>query len=303
VLTQETNATLNGNDSTHTETRLWADFENDRLRREVVESSYGSEMITVRNETGTITYTPSENQYNQYNMTSNVSTTVTQMAESAEFEYEGRETVDSNEVYRLHVIPNTTTSQTANVTATVWIDTETYFPTKATSEFTTKETSYETTMRFSNVSLNEELADSRFTLDLPANASEPDPRQPEQHTFDSLSAVRSNAEMTVPSPDVPEDYEFESAYLTEGDDYSLLNLRYTNGSEGDLSVSKRAATGYNYSDNDDFEAVDIGDRTGWYNEFSGTSVLAWECGDHSYTIYGDLSKEETIDVAESIDCE
>ncbi|WP_193767694.1 DUF4367 domain-containing protein [Halorientalis pallida] len=303
VATQTTKITMDGNDTSTTKTKLWADFETDRLRREVVESSAGSETITVRNETGTITYTPDENRYNTYDMTSNVSTMVTRMVGSAEFEYEATATVDGDEVYRLRVIPNTTTERNADVTATVWVDTETYFPTTVTVDTDTERVNYTMTMQFSNVSLNEDLSDSRFTIDIPANASEPEPRHHERHTFDSLSDVRSEAEMSVPSPEVPDEYEFESAYLSEGDDYSVVRLRYTNGSDGDVSLSKRDETGYNYSDNDVFEAVDIGTQTGWYNEFDGSSILVWKSSNHTYTVYGDLSKSETIEIAEPIEGE
>ncbi|SEP33242.1 protein of unknown function, partial [Halorientalis persicus] len=164
----------------------------------------------------------------------------------------------------------------------------------------TERMNYTMTMQFSNVSLNDDLSDSRFTIDIPANASEPGPQHHERHTFDSLSDVRSEAEMSVPSPEVPDGYEFESAYLSEGDDYSVVRLRYTNGSDGDVSLSKRSDTGYNYSDNDVFEAVDIGNRTGWYNEFDGNSILIWESANHTYTLYGDISKSETIEIAEPI---
>jgi len=300
VMTKTTKMTMDGNQTSTTETKLWADFETDRIRREVVESSSGSETITVRNETGTITYRPDENQYNTYDVSSNVSTMVTRMVGSAEFEYEASETVDGNEVYRLRAIPNTTADRNADVTGTVWVDTETYFPTKVTVDTDTERMNYTMTMQFSNVSLNDDLSDSRFTIDIPANASEPEPQHHERHTFDSLSDVRSEAEMSVPSPEVPDGYEFESAYLSEGDDYSVVRLRYTNGSDGDVSLSKRSDTGYNYSDNDVFEAVDIGNRTGWYNEFDGNSILIWESANHTYTLYGDISKSETIEIAEPI---
>ncbi|SEP32331.1 hypothetical protein SAMN05216388_10865, partial [Halorientalis persicus] len=153
VMTKTTKMTMDGNQTSTTETKLWADFETDRLRREVVESSAGSETITVRNETGTITYTPDENRYNTYDMTSNVSTMVTRMVGSAEFEYEASETVDGNEVYRLRAIPNTTADRNADVTGTVWVDTETYFPTKVTVDTDTERMNYTMTMQFSNVSL------------------------------------------------------------------------------------------------------------------------------------------------------
>jgi hypothetical protein len=166
------------------------------------------------------------------------------------------------------------------------------------------EYSYEATQRYTNVTVNETVSDGRFTLDIPDDAERPDTSTPEFYSYDSESELRANTSQSVPEPTVPEDYSFDSGYVTDGEEYSSVTLSYTTDSDDSLTVSKRAASTYNYSQHDSFEEVTVGNRTGYYNEFdygeTNISILVWESGDHQYTVYGSLNESETIAVAESV---
>jgi hypothetical protein len=279
------------------------DFENERMRVER-NSSYG-ETITVRNQTGTVVYNVGENTVSRYNYTFEdrygTQMGLETLVNTSDVTYEGTETIDGTEAYRLEVEPE---SQYGNLSSnvTLWLSTDTTLPVRFEMS-SSGEYSYEVTQRFTNVTVNETIPADRFTIDIPEDAEQPDYSTPEFYNYDNESTLRANTSQSVPDPDVPANYSFDSGYVIEGDDYDSVTLTYTADSES-LTVSKRNGTGYNYSQHDEFEAVSIGNQTGYYNEFdygeSNISILVWEAGDHQYTVYGSLNESETIDVAESI---
>lgn len=289
-----------GNHSSTTETRMWIDFEDDQVRREVVNSSYGSERITVRNESQSVSYDPADNTVTRHDTTgTTVYTPVKSLLNASEITYEERERVDGESTYRLSLVSNESMGAKAN--ATLWIDTDTHFPKKMHVSPESEEMSYTMTMAFSNVSLNTEIPDSRFSIEIPDNATEPQQTTSSIETYDSLDELRDAATVSVPDPDVPGNYSFDEGRITDRDDHYSLSLTYTDGADT-LSVSKRPATDYNFSDSEDFESVELGDRTGWYDGFDDSGVVAWECGEYSYSVHGKASKADLTDTARSMVC-
>lgn len=294
--------------SSASEQTIWVDFENERIRTEL-DSEYG-ETITVRNETGTVVYNVDENTVSSYNYTFDDrygdQFGIGTLTNDSEVTYAGTETIDGTETYRLDIEPETQYS-TGNYNLTLWMDAETYLPVQYEMRSDSERYSYELTQRYTNVTVNETIPDERFTIDIPDDAEQPDYSTPEFYSYEDESELRSNTSQSVPDPTIPENYTFESGYVTEGDDYESVTLTYTTDSDESLTVSKRGSSGYDYSDHDQFEEVAVGNQTGYYNEFdygeSNISILVWECGDDQYTTYGSLNESETIGVAESIDCE
>ena len=288
---------------------VWVDFENERIRTER-DSEY-AETITVTNQSGTVTYNVDENTVSRYDYAFDdqygSQFGLGPVFNNSEVTYEGTETIDGTEAYRLNAEPETQYGNTS-LDVTIWLSAETSLPVRYEMS-SDGESSYETTLRFTNVTVNETIPDERFTIDIPDDAESPDYSTPDFYSYDSESELRENTSQSVPSPAVPEGYTFDSGYVTDGENYSSVTLNYATEDDETLTVSKRT-TGeydYNYSENDDYESVDIGDRTGWYTQFdhgeSNLSILVWDCGDDQYTVYGSLSESETVEVAESIDCE
>jgi len=306
VMTVETNVTVDGDRTMSTEKRAWVDYENDRVRSET--ETDRTETITVRNESWTVTYDVKNEQVNRFEHDGETGprTTVDRMLNSSDLSYEGRETRDGEAVYRLGVEPTNTESMSGSVDATVWVDTETYFPEAVHVETDSENFDYEMDAQFRNVTLNASIPDDRFSIDIPEDAEEPDYSTPERTTYDSLSALRDGTNRSVPDPDVPDAFDFEEGSVVEGDDYHSITLQYADD-EDTLHVSKRPAIDYDYGESDRYEAVTVGDHTGYYTEFeyngTTTSVLVLPCADTSYSLFGDLSKAESVDVAESLACE
>jgi outer membrane lipoprotein-sorting protein len=306
VMTVETNVTVDGNRTMTTEQRTWVDYENGRLRSET--ETDRTETITVRNESWTVTYDVKNEQVNRFENGGGTGprTTVDRMLNSSDVSYEGRERLDGEATYRLNVEPTNTGSMSGSVDATVWIDTETYFPEAVHIETDSENFGYEMDAQFRNVTLNASIPDDRFSIDIPEDAEEPDYSTPDRTRYDSLSALRDGTNRSVPDPDVPDAFDFEEGSVIEGDDYHSITLQYADG-EDTLHVSKRPAIDYDYGESDRYETVTVGDHTGYYTEFeyneTTTSVLVLPCGDSTYSLFGDLSKEESVDVAESLACE
>lgn len=310
VMTVETNITTDGNETYSSEKDVWVDYENERSRTERT-SEYGK-TITVRNETATVTYNVEENSVSRFNgsLTDRQfdPTGLNQLINNSDATFEGREQLNGEETYRLSLEPNTTDlTVTGSFNITVWVDAETYFPTQAHSSMSSEEYSFETTQQYRNVTLNESLSDERFTIDIPDDAEEPSSSDYEMTSYESLSNLRTNATQEVPSPDLPANYSFDSGYIVEHDNDTSLTLRYTAGENETLTVSQRSGDGFDYSESEGFESVDVGSQTGWYNEHdtgeTTVAMLAWDCGGNRYSVSGPLEKSQLKDIAESITCE
>lgn len=303
TLTVQSNANSSSYSSSSTQS-IWVDFENNRIRTER-HSSYG-ETVTVRNESGTVSYNVEDNTVSRYDYTFDDQYGdrfgLGPVFNNSDVTYEGTETIDGAEAYRLDAEPETEYGD-ASYDVTIWLHTETTLPIQYEMA-SDGEYSYEVTQRYTNVTVNETVSDGRFTLDIPDDAERPDTSTPEFYSYDSESELRANTSQSVPEPTVPENYSFDSGYVTDGEEYSSVTLSYTTDSDDSLTVSKRAASTYNYSQHDSFEEVTVGNRTGYYNEFdygeTNISILVWESGDHQYTVYGSLNESETIAVAESV---
>jgi outer membrane lipoprotein-sorting protein len=306
VMTYESSVTVDGEQSMTTERRLWADYENDRVRTETETDRV--DVITVHNESGTVTYDVENEQVNRIEGDdwSGPETPVDRFLDESDLTYETRERLDGELTYRLEMTPADGESTAWLDRATVWVDADTFFPTKFVVDSEVDGSTYESTTRIRNVSLNEPIPDERFTIDIPADAEESSYSVPERTSYDSLAALQDGTDRTAPSPDVPDAYRFVEGYTVESEDYAAMGLRYATEGGETLHVSKRPAADYDYDETDMYEELDVGDRTGYYTEyeFDGEtmSTLVLDCTDSTYTVFGGLSQSESVDVAESLGC-
>jgi outer membrane lipoprotein-sorting protein len=306
VMTYETNVSVDDGDPMITEQAMWIDYEANRMRTEA--ETDRTETITVRNESKTVTYDVENNQVNRFDRKGNTSlgTPLDGLVENSEFSYEGRERIDGRLTYRLDVTPTNTSSMPDSVNATVWVDSDTYFPTKTVTKSETDEHDFRMTARFRNVSVNEPIDEDRFTIDIPDDAEEPDYSLPERTTYDSLAELRDNTSRSVPAPDVPDAFSFEQGYVLGSEDYQSITLRYVSEDGETLHVGQGPSLGYDYGESSRYETVDIGNESGYYteHEYNGntTAILVIPCEDATYSVSGDVSKDEITDVGTSLNC-
>lgn len=304
LMTYET--TMQSDDRTiTTERRLWLDRENSRVRTET--ETNRTNRITVRNESTIVTYDVENNRVNRINRSGETTpqTLLEPLVNGSELTYEGREQIDGESAYRLDVEPsNALDSDSVNVT--LWLDSETYFPTRITTVSGSGDAAFTSTIRIQNVTLNEPIPDDRFTIDIPEDADRRDHSTPDRTTYDSLSALQEDTAGPTPAPDVPDAYTFEKGVVTTGTDHDSVSLRYAADDEL-LYVMQRSTSGYDFGESDTFQEVDVGNDTGYYTEYEfdddTTSVIVLPCGDVTYSVSGHLSKNESISVAESLGCQ
>jgi len=297
--------------SSSSTSEIWIDFDDNQMRTE--SSSEYANTTTVRNETGTVTYNADENTVRDSNLTfEDMNPRETQqfallLNNETELTYEGTEHIDGTETYRLDIEPQAS-SIDAEVDATAWISSETYMPIQIESSVEADNSSFESNVQFTNVSINETISDERFSLDVPDDAEQPEEYStPDYESYDSESELRENTSEAVPNPTVPENYTFDSGFVTAGDDYSSGSVTYTDGDDESITISQSTMSGVSssyYAESDQFENVTIGNQTAYYAEFefgdSNTSVLVWDDGDRRYSIYGSISRSAATDIAESM---
>lgn len=288
------------NNTTSTTVRVVADLENSRKRAETVESSYGNNTTTVTNETHMTVYDADENTVRTIQYESQGASVLPQLTRLAndslvEYEFAGTGTVNGEEVYRLDATPKQTYGD-QNVSMTVAVDTDTYFPVQLSSDVSGGQYDINTTQTYSNVLINQDVPDSTFELDVPADATKQSYDGPEVRSYDEFDSLQSETNLSLPSAELPGDYEFESAQTIEGDGYYSVSLTYDNG-EDRVHVSVQDDSPFDWSERDGVEAVRLGEETGYYNDYDDYGFLYIDTSEQSYNVYGQLEKDVLIEIA------
>ena len=291
-------------DTQTTSQRVVADLVADQIRTETLESPTGSNLTTVVNETHRVIYNADENTVSEYERQSDnipVLSQLTQLTnESAvEYEYAGTGTVAGNGVYLLDATPKQTQTANSNASVTVAVDTETYFPVRIETAVQSERYNVSATQTYENVTLNEDIPDSTFELDVPEDATQPSFEVPDITSYDEYSALQSSATLSVPGAELADGYAFDSARIVDGDGYYTVSMTYTNG-EDHVQVGVQRDSPFDWSESDGYEAVRVGDETGYYAQYDEYGFLRVESDDLSYSVHGTLDEEQAVDIAASI---
>ncbi len=302
--TRITEAETSGETLKSTE-HISADLDGFQKRTDIVNSTYRDNTTTVVNETTSLTYNEDENTVTKFDYRGDILLpTLEQLGnESAiNYEYLGTDTVDGQDVYVLEGSPTRQVTTETNTSLTVHVGTETHFPVQMAIDVESSEQdyNYSSTITYENVALNEDIPASTFDIDVPDNATDPTENLgPDISTYDTHDALQSNAKLSVPSADLGEGYEFDQARVIDGDGYYTISSTYTDGTN-QITVSSQDENPFDYSEIEDYEEVSMGEDTGWYTEYDQFSFLHWDSDGQSYSLYGQLSEEETLDIAASI---
>lgn len=221
--------------------------------------------------------------------------------------YNGTETVSGRETYVLQVqSPDNASGTLANYSQTMYVDTEWFFPVRRHTEFTLDGERVETTTTYRNITFNPDLDDSTFQFDPPANTTVDRIDSPDIERYDSLAALRANASLSVPDPDVPDSLAFDTAREISGR-YRAVTLQYSNETV-QLGVSKSnltadAANTTNATNISSGEPLTVNGQNGTYQVLGTTRAVSWECGGFRYTVSGSgVSRSLVVEVAESVEC-
>jgi len=299
--TQTTETEFDGESTTSTQ-RVVADVDAFEKRVETLEADYGENTTTVINETHSAIYDADEETLNTYQYRSDRLLPQLELLgnESAvDYEYTGTDTVDGKDVYVLEAVPQQERLSDTDASMTIAIDAETHFPVKIETTVDSEDFSYNTTRTYENVSLNEDVPESAFELDVPEDTTEPSFEVPDVTTYDDHEALTASADLSVPDAELAGDYEFDSATVIDGDDYYSVSMTYTNGEES-VYVTAQADSSFDWSQSEDYEEVSVGDTTGYYAEYDDYGFLRVDSDGQSYSVHGQLDQGETVDIATAI---
>lgn len=293
-----------GNETTTSTERIQVDFDDSQLRSETVDGEFN---ITTIQDDGNVTqYNADKNRVTGAEVTgSSVLPRLDALANESMFDYEygGVDVVDGELVYELEPVSVAGEQMSGDAAAsmTVYVNMDTYFPVQIESESNVQDDEFSSTVAYEDVTLNEEIPDSTFELDLPDDVEDlRNDSGPDVTRYDTYDDVVSNTNHTVPPADLTEDFSFDSAATFEGENINSLHLTYTAGEESvSVVVYTEPRTQFNHSDSDRFESVDIGDTTGYLSTHEDFVSLYVE-GDQPYRIHGQIDQETATTIAETL---
>ena len=298
VAVQRTSATYD-DDEIDTTSQLWVRLDTGEYRQETIAPEENAGTVSVVNRSVMATYSPQTNEYtvfpNQSADPEQPMTTMEFVLQDAELSYEDTVRLDGERTHRLAATPNESAGFDTNVT--LWVDAETYFPSRIELSFSDG-VNATTVVEYKDAILNWSIPNSTFALDPPEDAERSEFTSPNLTTFDSREELVANTSMTVPEPDLPSNFTFETATLTE-DETRNVRVVYSNGS-AEITVNKINDTQAMPSDG---ETVQIGDREGRYQSFANDGMVVWTCEGNTYSVIGPASEERLTTIAESMVCD
>ena len=215
--------------------------------------------------------------------------------------YLGTETVDGRETHVVEIngtLRGRGAMMLSNVTQTLWIDAERYFPLKYYQTWDRPDGSYEVTQTYTNVTFDPRFDDADFEFAPPENVTVTEQTYPSIESYDSRAELVERVDIPVPDPAVPDGFTLQQGQLIDGTSQSV-SLTYANET-AEVVVTVRNAT---YERSGNGGEITVNGRNGTYSEFGESGIASWTCGDRSYSVLAEgLNRSFVIGVAESIRC-
>lgn len=291
------------NETFSSKVRVAADLNDVQKRIETINPAFGANTTTIIDGSEMVTYNHEKNTTTEGE--ARVDYLLPRLQPLANeslvsYEYLGTETVNGE---RTHVVEGE--SQAANPgtgsqgSVTVYVDTETYFPVKHETENPSGNSSWTTT--YEDVSINEQIPDSRFELDVPTDTEQSSSTADvDIESFRSYEDLSSGSALSIPAASLPEGYAFHSGATFHTADRTSAIVSYADG-ENRINVhtatDSMRTSGYEASDA--WESVEVGETVGYMYSNDGHTSLKFEDG-QSYSVSGNVDDSTLIAVAESI---
>ena len=209
--------------------------------------------------------------------------------EPMETQYQGIETVGGRDAHVITV--ETTAAAEVEIQQTVYYDTEFFVRLQSEYNMTVEGDRVTGETRAQRVDFSPSVDESIFEFEPPADATVVDTDIEQYDTYVGLSL---GTDSHVPDPDLPAEFEFETATVRDGN----LTMSYSSGLKTVFITRLLAATELP----DESETIDYRGRTYQYNDELRGALIRWECGDNVYTVSGDLKRDTILDVGASIAC-
>lgn len=220
-----------------------------------------------------------------------------------EIRYNGTATVDGRETHVLHLAAGSDGSGGGDghgdgsvYRQTLWVDAEWFYPLRTHTEWTESGERVSVRTTYRNVTFDPDLPEGAFSFDPPASASVEAVETPRTETYGSVAALRADAAVAVPEPDVPPSFGLTYATRTTGE-IRGVGLRYANETSR-LTVAKYNRTVPTEGD----RQVTVDGREAELSIGSPVSV-SWNCDEYRYTVRAErVSAGRAVEFARSVGC-
>jgi outer membrane lipoprotein-sorting protein len=206
-------------------------------------------------------------------------------------EYRGRETVTGRTTYVVHLQP--VGDNASLVEATLWLDAEYLYPLKRHTVFERRGDRYEFTSVPQNVTFNPDLPAGTFSFE-PESVSD-DVSVVETASYDSYSEMTADLDRSLPDPDVPRGFEFESGYRSGGE-RSRVSFTYTDGRQASIRVSVSGESGSLTGGRQEA----IRGQEVVISTYEKRRFLVWNSDEQRYSVSGTVENQTLRRVAASI---
>jgi outer membrane lipoprotein-sorting protein len=208
--------------------------------------------------------------------------------------YNGTETVDGRETYRLEVDP---VSETASLKdQTVWLDTEYLYPLAQRVEFVADGDRYEYHTTYRNVTFNPSLSADTFELDRSTLPDDVDVTV--FRAYETRDGLAGNVSMPVPDPDLPDGYALARTNHRNADP-EVVSLSYK--ARDDERPIRITVVESNTTDQPATnETVRVGAYNATVNEYGTVTSLEWYADGYAYSVGGPVDTETLTRIARSV---
>lgn len=276
----------------------------DQTRQEVIASSgANSTGDVVVNDGNTSWYYDSDaNEVTRMTVEVNVTASsldasvVERMLDEYDVELAGTETVAGRETQILELTPANDTAGMAYEEATVWVDTEYWYPIKYEADLTVGGNTTTITTTHEEIAFNEGVADDRFTFEPPEGAEVTTTRSQVTEVED-LAAADERTDFAVGDPSVPDAYALSGVQVAQYDDRTSVMATYESDGESLSYVARQGG------DLPDGESIAVGDGQGVLTETGEYTSVYVECdGVVHYVASSDADRDELADALASLEC-
>jgi outer membrane lipoprotein-sorting protein len=208
--------------------------------------------------------------------------------------YNGTETVDGRETYRLEVDPVSPNASLKD--QTVWLDTEYLYPLAQRVEFVTAGDRYEFNTTYRNVTFNPSLSADTFELDRSTLPDDVDVTV--FRAYETRDGLAGNVSMPVPDPDLPDGYALDRANHRDADpEIATLSYKVRDDERPiRIWVVESNATGQPAANG----TVEVGEYEATVSEYGEVTHLEWHVDGYIFTVGGPLDTETLTRIARSV---
>ncbi|QCC44937.1 LppX domain protein [Halobacterium salinarum] len=212
--------------------------------------------------------------------------------------YLGARTVAGRNAHGFRLTP--ATDAAADMTQTLWLDARYYYPLRTVTTVTSNATTYHLRSHLENVTFNADLSAKPFSWTPPADATT-EIVDTTTRRFDALAALRDASRLSVPDPELPAAYSFDSGRMS-GAAHRQVTAEYSAPGAHRATMTKFTAPPGGPA-LDAGAQVTVAGQPASYLVTGHTRRVSWACGGVQYRLSsGALNRSQLLASAAAVAC-